>query len=71
MVKLLKSIDGNVVRTFTLDKPQPVKHPIFMVYPVAGVLQVARYGVEEGQQVKRVIVKDYQELNKLLYNRSA
>lgn len=71
MVKLLKSIDGSVVRTFTLDKPQPVKHPIFMVYPVAGVLQVACYGVEEGQQVKRVIVKDYQELNKLLYNRSA
>lgn len=71
MVKTLKSIDGNVVRTFTLDKPQPVKHPIFMDYPVEGVFQVSGHGIKGGLQVKRVTVKNYKDLSKLLYNRTA
>lgn len=71
MVKTLRSIDGNVVRTFILDKPQPVKHPMFMDYPVAGVFQIAGHGVIGDQQVKRVTVQNYKDLNKLLYNRTA
>lgn len=71
MVKTLKSIDGAMVRTFTLDRPQPVKHPIFMDYPVSGTFHITGHGVKEGQQVKRVIIKDYQDLNRLLYNRTA
>lgn len=71
MVKTLRSIDGNVVRTFILDKPQPVKHPIFMDYPVAGVFQITGHGVKDGRQVIRVTVNNYKDLNKLLYNRTA
>lgn len=71
MVRTLKSIDGNTIRTLTLDTPQPVKHPIFMDYPVAGIFQIAGHGVKEGRQVKRVTVKNYKDLNKLLYNRMA
>lgn len=66
MVKFLKSIDGNMVITFTLDKPQPVKHPMFMDYPVAGILQIAGRG-KTGQQEKRVTVKNYRDLSRLLY----
>lgn len=71
MVKTIKSIDGNVVRTFTLDKPQPVKHPVFMNYPVEGVFQVSGHDLKGGPQVKRVTIENYKELNKLLYNRTA
>lgn len=70
MVKYLKSIDGSAVITFTLDKPQPVKHPMFMDYPVAGVLQVGGNGVKAGQQSKRVTIKNYKDLNSILYNRA-
>ncbi|MCL6635326.1 MAG: hypothetical protein K6T29_06095 [Peptococcaceae bacterium] len=71
MVKVLKSIDGSVVKTFTLDRPQPVKHPIFMDYPVDGVFQIAGHGVKDGRQARRVTVKNYKELNRLLYNGNA
>gem|GEM_PF-5394257 len=71
VVKTLKSIDGNVVRTFTLDNPQPVKHPIFMDYPVEGVLRVSGRDIKGSPQVKRVTVENYKDLNKLLYNRTA
>ena len=71
MVKMLKSIDGNIVKTFTLDAPQPVKHPMFMDYPVAGVLQISGQGVKGGRMEKRVTIQDYKDLNRLLYHRTA
>ena len=40
MVKEIKHSARETVRIFTLDKPQPVKNPLYLLFPVSGTIEV-------------------------------
>ncbi|MCL6634997.1 MAG: hypothetical protein K6T29_04425 [Peptococcaceae bacterium] len=66
MIKVLNYIGRDTVRTFTLERAQPVKDPLFMLYPVKGVLEVRSLGGASLAK-KKITVRSYKELKKVLH----
>lgn len=66
MIKVLNHIGRETVRTFTLDKAQPVKDPLFMIYPVKGVLEVKSLNGAPLAK-KKITVGSYKELRKVMH----
>lgn len=65
MIKTLNHIGRETVRTFTLDKAQPVKDPIFMLFPVKGTLEVKKLNGAPLAK-KKITVGSYTELRKVM-----
>ncbi len=64
MVTVITHTGHEAIKTFTLDKPQPVKNPFFMLFPVEGTLE--NRGFKGNSRRKHVSVKSYKELLHLL-----
>jgi len=64
MVTVIKHVGHETVKTFILDKPQPVKNPVFMLFPVEGTLE--NRGFKGDSRRKHISVKSYKELLHLL-----
>lgn len=66
MVKEIKHSARETVRIFTLDKPQPVKNPLYLLFPVSGTIEVkgpnGRIKAKE-----RITIKDRMDLIRLIY----
>lgn len=61
MIKMLNRIGRETVRIFTLEKAQPVKDPIFLLFPVKGTLEVKN--LNGAPTVKKIMtVGSYKEL---------
>ncbi|MCL6639055.1 MAG: hypothetical protein K6T80_05150 [Firmicutes bacterium] len=69
MLRTLNNASGRVIKTFRLDKPQPVKNPFFMIYPVTGTLEVKEFRNNGYRPVhtERLTVNSFDELNQLLH----
>lgn len=66
MIRFLNFIGRDTVKTFTLDTPQPVKDPHFLLFPVNGVLEVKKLdGLPLAR--KRLTVLNYKELKKVMH----
>jgi hypothetical protein len=66
VIKILNHVGRESVRVFTLEKAQPVKDPLFMLFPVRGTLEVKAIN---GSPVakKKITVRSYKELMKVMH----
>lgn len=65
MIRILYHTGRETVRSFILEKAQPVKDPLFMLFPVKGTLEVKKHnGVPVTR--KKVTVDSYKELMELI-----
>ncbi|MCL5935590.1 MAG: hypothetical protein M1543_03755 [Firmicutes bacterium] len=66
MIRSIKHTQRKITKTFTLNDPQPVKSPFFLIFPVRGKLEIKN--LKENTFVRKYItIYDFMELRNHLY----
>lgn len=66
MIKFLNYTGRETVKIFTLETPQPVKDPHFLLFPLKGTLEVRKLNGLPLTR-KRITIASYKELKKVLH----
>lgn len=69
MIKEVIYVEGNTLKKFFLDRPQPYKDPRYMDFPVEGTLVVSKIknGRPKPVEKSHIKVRNILELTKIMH----